>query len=77
MRIKNIYAYGQRSLILTETNDLYVSGMDFSLNPFDKYKFLEHLPTVPRQVSLGLEHCLLLDCNIHLNHSKWSIVCYW
>jgi hypothetical protein len=64
MRIRNIYAFGQRSLILTETNDLYVSGMDFSMSPIEKFKFLEHLPTVPRHISLGLEHCLLLDCNI-------------
>ncbi len=62
--ISNIYVFGQRSMLLTTNNDLYVGGIDFELNPLDKYKHLERFATKIRNVYLGLGHCLVLDCKI-------------
>lgn len=62
--IKNIYVFGQRSLLLTSNNDLYVGGLDFDLNPLNKYKHVEHFAKEIRSIHLGLEHCLILDCNL-------------
>ena len=37
--------------------------MDFNHKPIEKYKLLEHLPVKPKDICLGLEHCLILDSN--------------
>jgi alpha-tubulin suppressor-like RCC1 family protein len=63
-QISNIYVFGQRSILLTTNNDLYVGGVDFDLNPINKYKHVERFGTKVRSVHLGQEHCLILDCKI-------------
>ncbi len=60
--IQNIFVFGQRSILLTSSNDLYVGGVDFDLNPLNKYKHLEHFNKQIRSVHLGLEQCLVMDC---------------
>ena len=67
--IKNVYQFGQRSLIITQDNSLYVGGVDFHLNPVDKFKYIDHFNKQIRSIHLGLEHCLILDCkNIFFNY---------
>lgn len=61
-QISNIYVFGQRSMLLTTNNDLYVGGIDFNLNPINKYKHVERFATKVKSVHLGQEHCLILDC---------------
>ena len=63
-QISNIYIFGQRSMLLTTNNDLYVGGIDFNLNPINKYKHVERFATKFKSVHLGQEHCLILDCKI-------------
>ena len=63
--ISNVYVFGQRSMFLTSNNSLYVGGVDFNLNPLDKYKLVERFVKQIKNVYLGLEHCLILDCNLN------------
>lgn len=66
--IKNIYASGAKSMFITDNNDIYIGGVDFNLNPLNKYKHLERFHTQIKSVSLGLIHCLILGCkNIVIN----------
>jgi hypothetical protein len=62
INIKKVFAFGARSMLLTNNNDIYVGGIDFHLNPLDKYKFIDHFDKQIRSINLGLEHCLITDC---------------
>lgn len=66
--LTNIFVFGQRSLLLTTNNDLYVGGSDFECTSLNKYKHLEHFQKKIKNVHLGLGHCLVLDskyiCNL-------------
>jgi hypothetical protein len=59
-----VLAFGQRSMFLTEDNSIYVSGIDFGMMPIEKYKLVDKIPHRPKYISLGLEHCLILDGKI-------------
>ncbi len=64
--LSKIYVFGQRSILLTMNNVLYVGGMDFELNTLDidKYVHLERFNKQVMSVNIGLEHCLVLDCKL-------------
>lgn len=60
--INKVYVFGQRSIIITANNDIYVGGIDFNLNPLEKYKFVDHFSRQIKNIYLGIEHCFILDC---------------
>lgn len=62
--ITNLFVFAQRSMLVTTNNDLYVGGIDFMQNPLDedKYKHVERFNKPIKNVYLGLEHGLILDC---------------
>jgi len=60
--ITNIYVFGQRSLLLNTENDIFVGGVDFNLNPLDKYKHIDRFPRQIKNIYMGQEHFLILDC---------------
>jgi hypothetical protein len=61
VRISRIYAFGQRSMFLTEDFRLFVGDIDFDMTPLDKFRCIESLTFNPRTICLGQEHCLILD----------------
>jgi alpha-tubulin suppressor-like RCC1 family protein len=65
--IRYVYALGQRSLLITYNNDIYIGGVDFNLYPLEKYKHLEHFDKQIHSVHLGSAHCLILDCKNKIN----------
>lgn len=73
--ISKVFAFGQRSLLLTLNNDLYVGGIDFEQNTLDldKFKHLERFNKQIRSVYMGLEHCLVLDCKCSININIYCV----
>jgi len=65
--LRSIFVSGGRSLLITESNDIYIGQLDFNLNPINKYRLLERFPSQIKTVSLGLIHCLILDSKIYEN----------
>lgn len=61
--IKKIFAFGQRSLLYTFKNEIYVGELDFNMNPIRKYKHFHTLVTPIKNIVIGSEHCLILDGN--------------
>ena len=59
--IKNVYVSGVRSLLITDSNDILICGIDFNLNPINKCKHLERFQSQIKAVSLGHIHCIILD----------------
>lgn len=59
--IKKIFAFGQRSLFYTLKNEIYVGELDFKMNPIKKYKKFHTMSSSISNISMGSEHCLILD----------------
>jgi alpha-tubulin suppressor-like RCC1 family protein len=60
--ISKIFVFGQRSLILTNDDKLFVGGVNFEMKPLSKFKFLHELSRRITGVYLGMGHCLITDC---------------
>ena len=61
-----IFAFGERSMILTGSNEIYVGGMDFRRNRIDDFYLVDHFETNIKSIAIGLDHCLILDIDGHL-----------
>lgn len=60
VNIKNIFVFGQRSLLLTYTNDIFIGGIDFESNIIDHYIQFAHFNNEIVNMSLGSSHCIIL-----------------
>lgn len=82
--ITHIYAKNGRILLQDDTeNTLYIKGMMFSMDICDKYKLFKKFQDKKiAQVSLGLNHCLILFTNnslVSLGHNEYGelgLKCY-
>lgn len=62
-KVKNVYSFGKRSILLTEDNAILVGGIDFNLNTIKKFKLIEKFPKQIKSLALGSSHAILLDSN--------------
>lgn len=61
-KIKNIYAFKHRSIIITESNEVLMGGIDYSIRNFNKnFKRVDIFPKEIKNVCLGIGHALILD----------------
>jgi hypothetical protein len=59
--INNVYSFGQRTLLLSIDNKIFVGGVDFNQNPLEKFKFCESFNNPIKGIYMGQEHCLVID----------------
>lgn len=59
--IRRVFASGSRAMFITSDNGLYVGGVDFQMLSMEKFKNIYTFPFEIKDLSLGLEHCLILD----------------
>lgn len=48
-------------MFITTDNSLFIGGVDFQMVPMQKFKHVYTFPFNIKELSLGLEHCLILD----------------
>lgn len=70
VNIKKIYAFGQRSLLYTFKNEIYVGELDFKINPMKKYKQFQAMNTPIIDIAMGSEHSIILDGKHFYNFLK-------
>lgn len=58
--VKSIYSFGERSLLVFD-NEILIGGKDFNMIPLNDYIQLFSSQNKITQISLGKEHCLILD----------------
>jgi hypothetical protein len=65
MFIEKIFAFGRRSIFYTSDNEIYVGEIDFKMNPIKKYKLFHKMKKRILNITMGSEHCLILDGKIN------------
>jgi hypothetical protein len=53
--ILKVYAFAQRTLLLTDDFSIYVLGLEFNMMPIDKYKLVKRQIEKPRLICMGLD----------------------
>jgi len=60
-KVRSVYSFGKRSMLLTEDNIILVGGIDFNLNTIKKFKVVEQFPKQIKSLAMGASHVILLD----------------
>lgn len=60
-KIKKISVFGKRKMFLTETNEIYLGGMDFMSSKIDGYINFETINNNIISINLGANHCIIMD----------------
>lgn len=60
-QIRSIYAFGQRMMLLNETNDIFIGGLDFKSRMIKGYELFYHFNGNIKSIQLGFGHCIILN----------------
>ena len=63
VEITKIAAFGKRKIVITQTNEIYLSGLDFSSMKLDEYVHFAVFNTQINSICLGANHCIIIDSN--------------
>lgn len=73
--IVSVKAYGDRSLILTNKNNLYIKGTLYDMNMADDYVLYGHFKEDIKELHVGINNCLLLTNDnviLGVGHSEYG-----